>query len=253
MCLAVVALDAHPVYATVIVANRDEFHARAALPAHWWSEGFLAGRDVPGGGTWLGVTRAGRWGFLTNVRESAWRDPDAPSRGALVTDVLTAVDPPMRTLAAIAAEAGAFNGFNLLAGHGGEAGWYSNRSPAPLPLVGGLHGISNAALDTPWPKVVGTRAAVAAWCAAGTQDTEALFVALTVKAIAPDDVLPMTGVTLEWERRLSAPFIVSADYGTRCSTVLLLGRDGEAQFEERAFDPAGELVNVARERFTMVR
>ncbi len=249
MCLAVVALDAHPAYIAVVVANRDEFHAREARPAHWWPEGFLAGRDLAGGGTWLGVARRGRWAFLTNVREPERRDPAAPTRGALVTQVLASPETIPAVLAAILQQAFLYNGFNLLAGDRAKAAWCSNRARKPQPLARGVHGISNAALDTPWPKVVGTKAVVTDWCAAGERDPAALFAALARREVASDDVLPRTGVSLEWERRLSAPFIVGPEYGTRCSTVILLGRDGEASFEERAFDPAGALVNVARHVF----
>lgn len=250
MCLAVVALDVHPDYTAVVVANRDEFHARAALPAQWWPEGFLAGQDLTAGGTWLGVTRSGRWAFLTNVREPERKDPAAPTRGTLVTRVLAAPEPATAALQTIVTAAAAYNGFNLMAGDGPRAAWCSNRAPEPRPLPPGVHGISNAALDTPWPKVVATRAAVRAWCAAGERNPGALFDALAVRTIAPDHALPHTGVTLDWERRLSAPFIVSAEYGTRCSTVILLGRDGQATFEERSFDPAGALTDVARYTFT---
>ena len=252
MCLAVFALDAHPLYSTVIAANRDEHHARDAVRAQWWSEGWLGGRDLRGGGTWLGITRSGRWAFLTNVREPSRHDPDAPTRGALVTTVLTAVAAPMDTLRELALTAGNYNGFNLLVGEDGDAAWLSNRAAEPRPLGPGIHGISNAALDTPWPKVVATRQAVDAWCRSGASDTTALFDALASRDIAPDDRLPRTGVPLERERWLSAAFIVSPEYGTRSSTVVLIGRDGVASFEERSFDAGGQAVDVATHRFTLV-
>jgi uncharacterized protein with NRDE domain len=242
MCLAVFALDAHPRYRAVIVANRDEFHARATLPACWWREGWLAGRDLAAGGTWLGITAAGRWALLTNIRDPARHDPAAPSRGALVTGLLADPRPAAVAVPAIAAGSGRHNGFNLVGGDGARAAWGTNRGPGARDLAPGLHGLSNHALDTPWPKLVRTKAAVAAWCAAGEHGDdglEPLFAALADRTAAPDADLPATGIPLERERLLSAPFIVSADYGTRCSTVVTLGRDGTARFVERSFDPAG--------------
>ena len=242
MCLAVIALRAHPRYALVIAANRDEFHARATARAQWWDEGWLAGRDLAAGGTWLGVTRTGRWALLTNVRDPARHDPRAPSRGQLVTGVLDAPASAADALGAIVTAGARHNGFNLLAGDTDDAHWGTNREIETRALAAGIHGISNHRLDTPWPKVVRTKAAVAAWCAPGSDgvaEIEPLFAILGARQLAADSELPQTGIPLARERALSAPFIVSADYGTRCSTVLTIGQDGEARFVERSFDPAG--------------
>jgi uncharacterized protein with NRDE domain len=239
MCLAVIALDAHPRYALVVAANRDEYHARPAAAAAWWDATLLAGRDLEAGGTWLGVTRAGRFALLTNVREPHRIDRRAPSRGTLVPAVLA--DPsPMSLALATAREHGAHhNGFNLVAGSADSAAWTSNRAERVVELAPGVHGLSNALLDAPWPKVVRTEAAVSAWLAATHDDPEPLFDALADRATAPDAELPSTGVPLEWERRLSAPFIVAEGYGTRSSTVVTIDRAGHATFIERSFDPSG--------------
>jgi uncharacterized protein with NRDE domain len=239
MCLALIALDAHPDFAVVIAANRDEFHARPAAPADWWAEGWLAGRDLEAGGTWLGVARDGRYALLTNVREPRRHVPGAPSRGALVPGLLASGAAPADALAAALAAAAGHNGFNLLTGDAHGAHWGSNRAGQPLPLARGIAGLSNAALDTPWPKVERTRAGLAAWCASGTDGTARLFDLLRDDRVAPDDALPATGVPLDWERRLSAPFIVGERYGTRCTTVVTIGRDGAVSFIERRFDAAG--------------
>lgn len=254
MCLAVFALDAHPRYRAVIVANRDEFHARASEPAHWWREGWLAGRDLAAGGTWLGVARTGRWALLTNIRDPARHDPSAPSRGVLVTSLLADPRPAAVAIPEIAATGGRHNGFNLVGGDAEQAAWGTNRGPGARDLAPGLHGLSNHVLDTPWPKVVRTKAAVAAWCAAGDHGEgalEPLFTALAERAVAPDADLPNTGIPLERERLLSAPFIVSAEYGTRCSTVVTLGRDGEVRFVEKSFDSAGNETGVVDFRFAL--
>lgn len=253
MCLAVLALDAHPAYAVVIAANRDEYHARPAAPAAWWNERFVAGRDLSAGGTWLAVDRAGRFALLTNVREPGRKDLAAPSRGALVTRAMEDRAPPAQRVARVLAAAAAYNGFNLVAGELACACWGSNRADGVRALARGVHGLSNAALDAPWPKVGRSTAAMRRWCARGEADPGPLFAALADRAIAPDALLPSTGVPLEWERRLSAPFIVGPEvgYGTRCSTVVLLGRDGAARFVERSFDVAGEPTGEVDLRFAL--
>jgi uncharacterized protein with NRDE domain len=243
MCLAVVALDAHPRYAVVVAANRDEFHARPTLPATWGTAppfvNIVAGRDLKAGGTWFGVHRDGRWALVTNVREPSAPDARAHSRGELVPRILNAAASPAAALDHVLATRDQYNGFNLLCGNATELAWASNRSPAAIKVARGIHGLSNAALDTPWPKVVQLRDALAAWTRAGADEFEPLFAALADRTLAQDHVLPATGVTLERERQLSAAFIVGERYGTRCSTVYALDRDGHARFHERSFDPDG--------------
>jgi uncharacterized protein with NRDE domain len=239
MCLALLALDAHPFYSVVIVANRDEYHARPTAPAAWWEEGWLAGRDLRGGGTWLGIMRSGRFALLTNFRDPASNDSSAPSRGSLVPAVLADPAGVVPVLERVRAVSATYNGFNLLAGTPAGAAWVSNRSPEVKSLGPGTYGLSNALLDSPWPKLLRTKTALAQWIAAGDRDTERLFTALAQRELAADTDLPSTGVTLEWERRLSAPFIVSDAYGTRSSTVITIDRDGDACFIERSFDPGG--------------
>ncbi|MFO1412861.1 MAG: NRDE family protein [Burkholderiales bacterium] len=255
MCLAIVALAAHPRFALVVAANRDEFHARAALPAAWGDAepfaGILAGRDLSAGGTWLGVRRDGRWALVTNVREGGVRDGALASRGELVPRVLNAGTEAAQALAALAGDGGRYNGFNLLAGDARAGAWMSNRAPRHRALQAGVHGLSNAFLDTPWPKVVRTRERVAAWCARGDDDIDPLLAALADRTQAAEAELPDTGVPREWERALSSPFIVGAAYGTRCSTVLAIGRDGRARFVERRFAPDGSVAGEVAEAFAV--
>lgn len=250
MCLVALALGAHPRYALAIAANRDEFHARPATAAHWWSEGWLAGQDLEAGGAWFGVRRDGRYALVTNVREGGHRDSGLRSRGALVTGALSApalagfVDRLERT-------GGDYNGYNLLAGDGAGSVWQSNRHAGALPLARGVFALSNAQLDTPWPKTERLRAATAAWSARGDLSFDALFDALSDREIAPDDRLPSTGVPLERERALSAPFIVGERYGTRCSTVFAVLRDGTARFVERSFGPGGREAGEVAKTFDL--
>ena len=255
MCLAVVAIDAHPSYALVLAANRDEFHRRPTAPAAWWTaEGsvpILAGRDLEQGGTWLGITRDGRWGFVTNVREAGRHDPRAPTRGALVPALARNTRPAFDTIASLIAAAHAHNGFNLVGGDATSAAFGSNRGTAATSLGRGIHGVSNAGLDTPWPKLVRTKAALAAWAQSGIGAFDALWTALADRTPARDDELPATGIPHERERLLSAPFIVSNDYGTRCSTIVAIDREGGVQFVERSFDAAGAPGGEARFRFQL--
>ena len=254
MCLAVVALGAHPRYALVIAANRDEFHARAAAPAAWGQAppfaDVFAGRDLVAGGTWFGVHRTGRFALVTNVRDGGSHNAAARSRGELVPLVLQA-SRLEDAFADISAAAQRYNGFNVLAGDANGALWLSNRAAAMRRLETGVHGLSNALIDTPWPKLLRTRERVAAWAATGDSDVTPLFATLADVTPAPDHLLPGTGVPRERERLLSSSFIVSANYGTRCSTVFTIGHDGSARFHERSFDPAGAITGEAIASFAV--
>lgn len=240
MCLILLALNAHPDYPLVLAANRDEFHARPTEALHWWTApAILAGRDVQAGGTWMGLTRAGRFAALTNVREGLRPKTGVRSRGLLVTDALGDSRAPEAFIAGLDGQA--YDGYNLLLGQLWPRPilhWASNRGEAPRRLADGLHGLSNAGLDPIWPKVRSGIAALAAAVADGAQP-ERLFALLADTTQAPDAELPQTGVPYEWEKRLSARFIVSPDYGTRSSSVLRLRRDGWLELEERRFEAGG--------------
>ncbi|MBS1199709.1 MAG: hypothetical protein H6R27_387 [Proteobacteria bacterium] len=243
MCLLVVALDAHPDYRLVMVGHRDEFHARPAAPLGWWADepDILAGRDLAAGGTWLGIGRDGRVGVVTNVRGADALVAGAPSRGALVPGFLSAGTPAPDHAATLTAGSAAYSGFNLLTFDGSCLSYVTNRPVAEAEtLAAGLYGLSNARLDSPWPKVELARQRVADVLAGGRVVPESLFAAIDDRQPAPDAELPDTGIGLEWERLLSAPFIVSPDYGTRCTTLVLAGRDGGIRVEERRYSPSGE-------------
>jgi uncharacterized protein with NRDE domain len=249
MCLALIALDAHPRLALVIAANRDEFHARDAAPAHWWTDGKLAGLDRVGGGTWFGVDARGRWALVTNYREGVPRDPAAPSRGMLVARALADRASGLECAAAIARDGSLYHGYSLLVGEIARAAYTSNRASGALALTAGVVGLSNHLLETPWPKVVRCKERMIAWIASGSEATEPLFELLADRAQAEPAALPSTGVSANWERRLSSAFIVDGVYGTRCSTVLTLSRQGEARFVERSFDRDGVPIGEARFEF----
>lgn len=253
MCLLAFAVDAHPGHRLVLAANRDEFHARPASQAAWWSDApqVLGGRDLSAGGTWLAVARDGRWAALTNIREP--RVPqklDAPSRGALVADYLRASCAAGEYVAAVAAAGDRWNGFNLVCGDAREVWWFSNRGNGPQRLEPGIHAISNALLDTPWPKVVRIREDLrTALDGSGSRLEESLFQALARRDPAADAALPDTGVGLERERALSSAFIDVPGYGTRASTVVRIDADGRVRFTERSWRPGASVPAEVRYEF----
>lgn len=265
MCLAAIALGPRPRFPWVLWANRDEFFAREAQPLGWWTpqEGapqILGGRDLSAGGTWLGIHPAGRLALVTNVRDPGRALQASPSRGALVGQWLAGPGDlaSLRRLADVGR-----NGFNLLAadlratpspaGEAGGAWWTSNRpQPTLSALRTGVHGLSNASLDTPWPKLLVLKRRLAqavqqaddlpSLVAAGLQ-------ALADRAPAPDHLLPDTGLPRDRERQLSPAFVHIAgqtpaqDYGTRCSTVVVVedvGAQRLVHVVERSFDRRGE-------------
>lgn len=246
MCLIAFAFDAHPECALVLAANRDEFYDRPTTPAHFWegTPGLLAGRDERAGGTWMGVTRGGRFAALTNVRavaeQQGERRTNVPSRGGLVKAFLTDERPPRTFLAALSEQAGRYNGFNLLAGTFGTeeprlAHFSTHDDVPPVPVAPGVHGLSNASLDTPWPKVERATAGLERLLDENRISPEALLRLLDDRTPAPADALPDTGVPPDLERALSPVFIQTDGYGTRSSTALLVGRSGAVTFVERSF------------------
>jgi uncharacterized protein with NRDE domain len=248
VCLLVFAWRIHPDYPLVLAGNRDEFHARPAAPAGWWPEheGVLAGRDLQAGGTWLGVHRQGHVAVVTNFREPAQDTAGRRSRGELVVDFLTRDEPVDRWAAGLARRRDEYGGFNLLAGDADGLHYLTNRGADVLDLPPGLYGLSNHRLDTPWPKVEMAKARLAEAIDGERLAKRDLFRILADRTQAADSELPDTGVPLAWERLLSAAFIVSPEYGTRVSTVVLADRHGRIEFEERRYDGEGEPVGESR-------
>ncbi|HUS24185.1 MAG TPA: NRDE family protein [Candidatus Binatia bacterium] len=243
MCL--IAFHWRPGEELLVAANRDEFHARAAAPAAFWPEApdVFGGRDLAAGGSWMAVSRRGRFAAVTNVRRMIPPDPRAPSRGALVADFVRGGLSAAEFAGALEDASGRYSGFNLLLHDGAELR-YANNHPGfeNREVDPGVHVVSNATLDTPWPKAQRLRAAMER----GGNDG-ALFAALADRVPARDAELPDSGVGREMERLLSPPFIVSPTYGTRCSTLLRLRPDG-IEFTERRFDPDGRPTGETRQR-----
>ena len=251
MCLVLLAWRVHPEYPLVLAANRDEFHARAAAPAAWWDgpAGLLAGRDLGAGGTWLGVTRAGRFVALTNYRDPGRHEEAAPSRGALVPRALSRPEPLEATLAWLAHEAHSYNGFNLLFSDGERLGVFESVPGAGRELAPGVYGLSNHLLDTPWPKVTAAKSQLTAALTRLPEEAPLLEL-LRDGRPAEDADLPRTGLSLEWERLLSSAFIHAPGYGTRCSTIVLMDRAGGVRFEEWSWDAAGAPRGSVRQAFS---
>lgn len=245
MCLIVFACNSHPSYKLVLAANRDEFYDRPAAPADFWKDHphVLAGRDLKGKGTWLGITRQGRFAAITNYRDPASFMFDAKSRGKLVKDFLCDK---------IGAHGAKYNGYNLILQDSGGFYYYSNRGGEKQKITAGIHGLSNHLLDTPWPKVVRAKKLMKeALKYKGTALEEALYALLSDRRFPPPEKLPSTGIDKDWEKVLSPIFIKSPNYGTRSSTVLLVGRNRRVTFIEKVFDGADEPWLVSRFNFTL--
>jgi len=244
MCLLLFAYNFHPKHRLILAANRDEFYQRPTAPAQFWKDApeVLAGRDLVQGGSWLGVTRTGRLAAVTN-----FRDPNQPkgefSRGNLVADFLRGTDSVSEYLNKVKNNAENYTGFNLLVGEFGqkhtELAYFSNRGEGIKILVSGIYGLSNALLDTPWPKVVQGKENLAKIVEENVEGSpNPLFELMQTSVPAEDKYLPETGIGLERERILSACFIETPIYGTRCSSVVLIGNDNSISFSEASFHPS---------------
>ena len=245
MCLVLIAWRADPDYPCVLAANRDEFHARPTVRAEWWRDHprILAGRDLTAGGTWLGLTRSGRFAALTN-----YRDPDlrlreapgitAPSRGLLVTSLLESGASVAEGLTYLREVSANYNAFNVIFSDGRRLGIYESVLKRGRELGPGIYGLSNHLLDTPWPKVQTAKNRLQA-ALSGLTDTAPLLALLRDDKPASDEHLPQTGVGLEWERLLSSAFVRAPDYGTRSSTIIRIDARGRAYFEEWSWDSSG--------------
>jgi uncharacterized protein with NRDE domain len=246
MCLLTLAWHTHPDYPLILAGNRDERHARASSGATFWSDGpgILGGRDLEAGGTWLGVTTAGRYAAVTNYRDGLAAPRTPRSRGELTAAFLRGGMAASSYMEEVADRGADYGPFGLLCGDRDGLWYYSNRAAAPAPVTAGVHGLSNHLLDTAWPKVVTSKSRLKLLTETDAITSESLFRLLADRATAADGALPDTGIGLELERRASAAFVVDPYYGTRCSTLLLLHRDGSIRFAERRFDPAGEALET---------
>jgi uncharacterized protein with NRDE domain len=265
MCLILTSWQSHPQYPLVVLANRDEFYERPTDPMHWWDEHphILAGRDradVNGSsGTWMGFTKTGKFAALTNVRAPSEKNPESRTRGEIAAEFLKGRQTPEEFMNDSEKKFHRYNGFNFLSAdlssEKPELHWLSNRvlmgdklRPRkvmnPQRLNPGIYGLSNAMLDTPWPKVQHRVGAFAQMLAMDTGDfkkSEQYIRIMQDLTQAPDDYLPQTGVSYEWEKVLSSTFIKTEYYGTRSITLIRVKHDGQYEVIEKCFDAEQEL------------
>ncbi|MBO6794420.1 MAG: NRDE family protein [Balneolaceae bacterium] len=242
MCLITFAYKVHPEYRLILASNRDEFYSRPTRKAqHWFQEGFpnlIAGKDLEAGGTWMGVTENARWAALTNYRDPKWQVLDPPSRGQIVLNYLKKSGSSIEFIKELDLDASHYAGFNVLIADSKELYHYSNYNQIATLIKPGIHGVSNALLDTPWPKLDKAKSDLEQVISRkGPIKKEEIFDILANPTQASDNDLPETGIPYEWEKAVSSIFIKTETYGTRCSTVLLIKNNGEVELTERRFTP----------------
>lgn len=253
MCLINFQFQNHPNYKLIIAANRDEFYKRPTAPTQFWDDNpdILAGRDLVGMGTWLGITKYGRIAALTNYRDPNEDQHNKTSRGHIVKDFLESSMPAADFFTKLQNEKDTYAGFNFIAGTPEQLYYYSNIKDDVSHISQGIHGLSNEFLNSPWPKVVKGKERLAAYLRQNMIiKTDPLFDIISDVEEAPDERLPDTGVGLDFERKLSPLFIKTPEYGTRCSTVLLVDRNNRVAFVERRFYK-GEFDNESRFTFQL--
>ncbi len=254
MCLILLAWHAHPEFPLVFAANRDEAYERPSASADFWNDGpgIFGGRDLEKGGTWLGLTLAGRIAAVTNYRDGPARQPAPRSRGELTAAFLRGTDEPHAYLKKVAPHADQYGAFSLLTGDRERLSSFSNRGTGIEDLPAGVHGLSNHLLNTPWPKVTHGKRRVASLLEANESElVNGLFDALADRTTAPAADLPDTGVGTGRERELSPAFIAGERYGTRASTVLVVSRGNEVTFIERRFGALGAPQGETARRFAL--
>ena len=249
MCLVVFAWKMHPEYRLVLAANRDEFHKRPAQELHWWPDypDILAGRDLQAGGTWLAVSKPGRFATVTNYREQLSSRPGLRSRGEIITNFVGSKAPVGNFVASL--ESDNYAGFSLLAADRDELWYVSNRGDEAVRLAPGIYGLSNASLDTPWTKLVRTRDALRNLTESGEVDETTLLRIMADRTPAPSADVEAGNLPFVLAKALTAPHIVSAEYGTRCSTALTWSEQEEISVCERRFDVAGTASGDSRYSF----
>lgn len=239
MCLVNFHFQDHSHYKLIVVANRDEFYERPTAAAHFWDDEpmILAGRDLLQQGTWLGVTKNGRFAALTNYRNPREKGPFPTSRGELVTNFLTSDDQPNDYLQKLIKVSSNYAGFNLIVGDSEQLFYFNNIEKEVVKVSPGTHSVSNHFLNTPWPKVVRGRKSLRKYVVNEQNiDHNELFKFVSNAEMATDDQLPNTGIPIELERKLSPLFITTDNYGTRSSTVLTIDRYNNVNFTEKTFN-----------------
>lgn len=252
MCILFIAIEQHQDYPLIIAANRDEFYTRPTDESGFWREhqNLLSGIDKVAGGTWMGVTKEGFLSALTNVRDPQRIDPDARSRGELVSNFLLHPVENQQYLSTLSESKASYNGYNLLFGHWQDMWVYNNHTEKTEKLLPGVYGLSNASLNSPWPKINRGVTNLKNYCGENRPiDPAKLFSLLRDDTVASDDLLPKTGVPIEWERKLSSIFITSKGYGTRSSTLLLIDKNNRLTWKEQSYNSDGDMFSYKNFQF----
>ena len=241
MCLLIFAYKTHPKYPLILISNRDEFYKRPTAQAAWWKDQpeILGGRDLEMGGTWLGIRKNGLFAILTNYRHFPPARKYTKSRGELVCNFLKSDQKPQAYAKSLNAKTKDYDGYNMVFGTLEELCYYSNINNEIKILNPGVYGLSNHLLNTQWPKVVTAHKKFNAILQNSRILPSDLFDIMSDTSIAPDNKLPSTGVGMELERLLSPAFIQSPDYGTRCTSLILIDQDNKVSFEEHSYVPNG--------------
>jgi uncharacterized protein with NRDE domain len=238
MCILAFAKNVVPGYPLILIGNRDEFYQRPTKEAAWWENGVLAGQDLEAKGTWLGLHRKGRFATLTNFRDINGIKTAAKSRGALPVDFLLGSESATSYTRKVAAHADEYNGFNLLTWENGEMIHFSNYERSINKVNDGIHVLSNALLDSKWYKTEQLKTSFSHLLDHGSVDADSFFELLADESKSPDEMLPSTGLSYEMEKQLSSICIRTPDYGTCCSTIVMINDQNEVTFVERLY-PVG--------------
>ncbi|NLJ72409.1 MAG: NRDE family protein [Syntrophomonadaceae bacterium] len=237
MCLIIFAYDYHSKYKLVVAANRDEFYERPTVKASFWKDEptILAGQDLKEGGTWLGVNTDGHFAALTNYRDPSSIKDNAPSRGQLVKNYLISNLSPTEYMETIPNAGSDYNGFNLLLGDKSDLYYLSNQKQERQKLSKGVYGLSNSLLNVKWPKVTKGIDNLTEILSGNNFEVNDLFNMMADRDLVKDEDLPNTGVGMELERILAPAFVVSPNYGTSLTTVLLMDYESNVKYWERTF------------------
>jgi len=248
MCLLAVAFHMHSDAPLIVISNRDEFYERPTLPMHWWAdEAILAGRDQQAKGTWLGISRNGRFAAVTNfrdIRRNAMSQDKPRSRGELVTRFLSSTKDVHQWASSLNNNLSDYDGFNLIIFDGISLLYLNNRGDPVQVIEPGVYALSNHRLDSPWPKVDHAREQLKRTLSADTMNQATLptlLNTLTLEKTYAPHLLPDTGITAEWEALLSSPFIVSEGYGTRAATAIIVSQEGKVSVAEQGFENGEKL------------
>jgi len=241
MCLINFSFQHHPNYQFILAGNRDEFYNRPTKPLYWWNDHILAGQDLKDGGTWMGITRNGDFVALTNYRDLTHIKTDAPSRGIILKKFLDGELPLEEMHRFLRTQGQLYNGFNIIYGNKEELFYFSNVSGKLQQLYPGIYGLSNAFLDTPWTKLVTSKKNFTSLIGEPTIDEDAIIASLANEDPAPDAELPSTGASHDLEKRLSAMFIKSENYGTRITTFVSIDNHDHVVYREKSFIPPHDI------------